>query len=216
MPYINGRFYMNPQYGAGLERTRQSTGNVFDAIVKSLETGSARPLLESILRGPESSDQPVMAPTPHSGVVPVSVLYVDEQHGDGQSPAQQQAHGQSHDSAHGHWVTINGRHVFIQESHGAGREQHKRSLSQPLPSSAQASIYSDMFEGEKTSNGEVFHQRGYTAALLPRATTAALEIGNHIRRALWTFRGRQPLPWSATQSLATRMRRALGLSVWIK
>lgn len=101
MPYINGKYYMNPQYGSGLERARRS-GDVFDAIAKSLETGSARPILEAILRGAESSGQPVVprgaGPSPRNGIE-VSQFQAGQQHGDAQSSAQGQAHSHAHDSA---------------------------------------------------------------------------------------------------------------------
>lgn len=56
MPYTNGRYCMNPSYGTATGRLRQAeAGGAFDAIAKSIETGSTRPLLEEILRGGKNS-----------------------------------------------------------------------------------------------------------------------------------------------------------------
>lgn len=53
-------------------------------------------------------------------------------------------------------------------------------MGKPLPTSGQASIYADMFDGQKTSNGDVFDQKGYTAALLPRSRWHAVPLGTRV------------------------------------
>ena len=113
MPYINGRFYINPAYGRAVEAARAAA--------------AARDA----------------APN----------------------------HDQERQQQGGHWVTIDDRHVFIHE---------RQVKSKPLPSSGQASIYADSFEGKKTANGATFHQNGYTAALLPRSRWEALPLGTRV------------------------------------
>jgi rare lipoprotein A len=100
--------------------------------------------------------------------------------GDAHASAQDSGQGQAHSDSDGHWATINHRHVLIQESRGNGRERHKRPKGKPLPSSGQASIYSDIFDGEKTSSGDRFDQKGYTAALLPRSRWHAVPLGTRV------------------------------------
>jgi len=51
----------------------------------------------------------------------------------------------------------------------------------PLPSSGEASIYADKFEGKRTASGETFHQSGYTAALLPKSRWDRKKLGRHVR-----------------------------------
>ena len=90
----------------------------------------------------------------------------------------------NHDSASpqsdgGHWVTIDHRHVLIHEGQN-GQEHPHRTLGRPLPSFGQASIYSDSFEGKKTANGELFRQKDYTAALLPRSRWKAVPLGTRV------------------------------------
>lgn len=89
----------------------------------------------------------------------------------------------------GHWVTINGQHVLVDESRGTKNsyraQQHelkkKRDLPRgALPASGQASIYADSFRGKKTANGETFDQNEYTAALLPRARWHAVPLGTRV------------------------------------
>lgn len=46
MPIINGRYYMNPAYGAALERARQRDEDILKPIVESLESGSIQPMLD--------------------------------------------------------------------------------------------------------------------------------------------------------------------------
>ena len=53
--------------------------------------------------------------------------------------------------------------------------------SKPLPTSGEASIYADRFEGKKTSNGETFHQSGYSAALLPKSRWHAKKLGTKVK-----------------------------------
>jgi rare lipoprotein A (peptidoglycan hydrolase) len=50
-----------------------------------------------------------------------------------------------------------------------------------LPKSGDASIYSDWFEGKKTSNGDTFHQSGNTAALLPKSRWNAVKLGTKVK-----------------------------------
>lgn len=116
MPFINGKFYMNPAYGRALENARASEA---------------------------TSSQP------------------DRQQRDSGA----------------HWVTIDGRHVLIQETKGGGAEHQAQ---KPLPHSGHASIYADSFEGKKTANGETFKQNGYTAALLPRSRWHAVRLGTRV------------------------------------
>jgi rare lipoprotein A len=136
MPFINGKFYMNPAYGRAVESARRS------------------------------------------GAIP------------NQNTARQ---SQTHDDADedGHWVTINGQHVLIdgssQAQNPAVRRHPRQSAEktadqarQTLPSSGQASIYADKFNGRKTANGEIFDQNGYTVALLPRIRWHAVPLGTHV------------------------------------
>lgn len=122
MPFINGRFYINPAYGHALERAR---------------------------------------------------LAEAERHAAPQYHEQQQQQT-------GHWVTMDHRHVFIHE---------RQVKSKPLPSSGQASIYADSFEGKKTANGATFHQNGYTAAcfrvLGGRPCRLGRESNSHTEVTAW-------------------------------
>jgi len=125
MPFVNGKFYMNPAYGRAIERARDAAQNSSEA----------------------------------SGE---------------------------------HWVTIDGRHVLIQEEndehagtrHAARQKSQAQSSETPkpkgLPTSGAASIYADKFQGRKTANGETFDQDGYTAALLPRSRWQAVKLGTHV------------------------------------
>jgi hypothetical protein len=79
MPFINGKFYMNPAYGRAVEDTRRAGASL------SQNTG---------------------------------------RHGQGDS--------EFHDDQDGHWVTINGNHVLIQDS-GAERPQAQTQKSSTRP-----------------------------------------------------------------------------------
>jgi rare lipoprotein A (peptidoglycan hydrolase) len=119
MPFINGRFYMNPAYGRVIENARNSE-------------------------------------------------------------ASQRLSAANQDRANARWVTINGRHVLIQETHD-GLEYHKDARKRSLlPSSGQESIYADWFVGKKTANGNIFSQDSYTAALLPEARWHAVPLGTRV------------------------------------
>lgn len=163
MPYINGPYYMNPNHGAATERSRQTeAGGVFNAIAKSIETGATRPLLEEILQGAmESSVQPDgqngSSQTPK--IVPASELYVDTQ-----SPAQRQPHGQAQNASDGHWITIDHRHVLIQESNGNG----------PKHFIGDATYYD--LPGSKTASGKPFDRNHMSAAM----TGEKARIGQHV------------------------------------
>lgn len=125
MPNINGRYYMNPNYGAAMERSRQAEGGgTFDAIVKSIESGSTRPLLEEILRGSKDSlvqpdGQNDSSHTPK--IVPVAAQATasqNQQYAPSSASARDSTQRQAHDDSDGHWVTIDHRHVLIQGSQG--------------------------------------------------------------------------------------------------
>lgn len=99
------------------------------------------------------------------------------------APRESQASGQDEG---GRWVTINGQHILINESRQTQNpdraQEHKFAKGHDLPrrvlpSSGQASIYADSFDGKKTANGGTFDQIGYTAALLPRARWHAVRLG---------------------------------------
>ena len=47
-----------------------------------------------------------------------------------------------------------------------------------LPSSGQASTYSDFFKNKRTSSGDIYTHEGYTAALLPKARWYAVPMGS--------------------------------------
>jgi len=98
MPFINGRFYMNPAYGRAAERARGS---------------------EAI----SEQDNPQ-----------------DEELGD-------------------HWVTINGRHVLIQEE--PQRQPHRN----PKQFSGDATYYN--LPGKKTASGAGFDPNKMAAAMTP-------------------------------------------------
>ena len=66
------------------------------------------------------------------------------------------------------WVTIDGKHVLIHETG-------------PLPTTGDASIYADRFEGKLTASGESFRQSGYTAALLPRDRWYSVPLGTRVK-----------------------------------
>ncbi len=66
------------------------------------------------------------------------------------------------------WVTIDGKHVLIHET-------------EPLPTSGDASIYADRFEGKLTASRESFRQSGYTAALLPRDRWYSVPLGTRVK-----------------------------------
>lgn len=177
---------MNPQYRAGLERARgrQSDDDVFEAIAKSIKTGSPLPLLAAILHGgrqtPSQPDNPPLAPlSPEDTVEPIE-LYGQQHPNEPRSSVREAAHNRAQSAADGHWVTIAHRHVLIQEPRGDGLQSHKQPEAKPLPPSGEASIYSDIFEGEKTSNGDIFHQNGYTGALLPRDRWHAVPLGTRV------------------------------------
>lgn len=85
---------------------------------------------------------------------------------EGARPAEAASGGRSQQDQGDHWFTINGHHVLIHES---------------LPNSGLGSIYADMFEGRPTSNGDIFHQDGYTAALLPRFRWQAVPLGTKVK-----------------------------------
>lgn len=136
MPFVNGRYYMNPRYGAAIERGRQSNSDAFDAIVKSLETGSTRSLLEEILRGGvESSVQPAgpngSSSTPR--IVPVAAQATtspNQQHAQPRASTQDSSQRDVRGDSDGHWVTIDHRHVFIRESSGDGHDQRRQAAQQ--------------------------------------------------------------------------------------
>lgn len=68
MPFIKGRFYMNPQYGAAIERARRSDGDLLSAIMESIEKGSVEPILHGINAGRRIfSFESTGAATDHSG-----------------------------------------------------------------------------------------------------------------------------------------------------
>jgi rare lipoprotein A len=92
--------------------------------------------------------------------------------------ARQSQGREAHEDENGHWVTIDGNHVLIQEG-SAGRKS--KPPQKPLPAFGQASIYADSFAGKKTANGETFDQNGYTAALLPRTRWHAVRLGTRVQ-----------------------------------
>ena len=156
MPFIDGRYYMNPAYGRALQRARAAEA-ARDAEAKANRQRSrSLQLLPSFEDAGVPSGQPI--PRARDADTP-GVELLDSESG---SPQQQEG---------GHWVTIDGRHVLIHEP---------QVKSKPLPSSGQASIYADSFEGRKTANGATFHQNGYTAALLPRSRWQALPLGTRV------------------------------------
>lgn len=57
MPVINGRYYMNPAYGAALERARSNSQSPLKPLLQSLESGSIRPMLDFWERS-DSSEPP--------------------------------------------------------------------------------------------------------------------------------------------------------------
>jgi hypothetical protein len=89
------------------------------------------PLLEAILRGGWESSDPQL-PDPPSASARGKIVPVDENYAQGSS-AQNHVGEQGsagHEAGDGHWVTINHRHVFIQESSGDGHDQHAQTPSQ--------------------------------------------------------------------------------------
>jgi hypothetical protein len=90
MPFINGKFYMNPACGRAIERARRASGIWSEELPKLAD----RPLREQNFS--------------HDGSA---------------GSAQQQRSG-------AHWVTIDGRHVLIDETRGLqgvhGREGHAK------------------------------------------------------------------------------------------
>jgi hypothetical protein len=77
--------------------------------------------------------------------------------------------------------------VSLSNDDGAQKKKkphhHRKPKPKPkgLPKSGDASIYSDWFEGKKTSNGETFHQSGDTAALLPESRWYAVKLGTKVK-----------------------------------
>jgi|SRR5690348_3863903 len=53
MPFVNGKYYMNPQYGRAMERARTSRRGSLDAAIRSIRTKSLWPAIEGLL-GDES------------------------------------------------------------------------------------------------------------------------------------------------------------------
>ncbi len=62
-----------------------------------------------------------------------------------------------------------------------GARKKKKKKKPALPSKFWASIYADMFEGSPTSSGDIFHQSGYTSALLPRANWYIVPMHTRVR-----------------------------------
>ena len=70
-----------------------------------------------------------------------------------------------------------------QQQAAQNEKPHPKHKPKPksLPSSGEASIYADKFEGKRTASGETFHQSGYTAALLPKSRWDRKKLGRHVR-----------------------------------
>jgi hypothetical protein len=49
MPIVNGRYYMNPAYGAALERARGRDSGFLQAIIESATKDSVGPLLSALV-----------------------------------------------------------------------------------------------------------------------------------------------------------------------
>lgn len=49
-----------------------------------------------------------------------------------------------------------------------------------LPTSGEASTYSDWFIGKRTSNGDIYTHEGWTAALLPRSRWYVVPMGTRV------------------------------------
>jgi hypothetical protein len=123
MPFVNGKYYMNPQYGRAMERARTSRRGSLDAAIRSIRTKSLWPAIEGLLgdesQSPSDSEtnNPPRAP---SKMVPLSANEtLSHDHGS-------QTGGARQHEADDHWVTINQQHVLIHESHGSRRSNHAR------------------------------------------------------------------------------------------
>lgn len=208
MPFINGKHYMNPQYGVAMERARQSGKGKFERILGVLADildelnnssngsssgssggGHVRPPRfgggGSAQESPQDPENPKLR-RHRPEVIAIPLARNDaqgefvEEGQSGERSAQQERQNQTNDSTDGRWVTIDHRHVFIHELSASRRKRHKHPIGEPLPESGQAGIYADMFAGQKTSNGDVFDQKGYTAALLPRSRWHAAPLGTQV------------------------------------
>lgn len=184
MPIVNKRYYMNPSYGQSLESARQRSEGILKPIIESLESNSIRPLLK-IFEDNRPSHADDLIPQDRRQKPPqkelVSAHARTADHLAGAQQGGSAAREPQESDAQGHWVTLDHRHVFIQKPDADRPPQHHQQPSHRLlPSSGEASIYSDIFEGEKTSNGEAFHQKAYTAALLPRSRWHAVPLGTRV------------------------------------
>jgi len=153
--------------GEAVERSRQSGGDLLDAIIQSVERGSTEPILRTIAaQGPEPAE---LTGTPHpSKLAPV----------DGASPKEElygRASPQQHSSAEqnatdGHWVTINHRHVFIQEGTRANADRRGRIASIAEKSEGDTSMPYTL--GHPTCNlfvGKVIRKSGAPNPLVKKA-----------------------------------------------
>lgn len=126
---------MNPRYGAAMERSSESGGNLLGAIIESIETNSTRPILRAI------TGQRAEPAQPHAAAPTTKVQLLAT----AQEPApQSQPHAPRQKHTEGHWVTINQRHIFIQES---VRDRHDQHPHAPLHNQQRRKEIADIAKG---------------------------------------------------------------------
>lgn len=93
MPFINGRYDMNPAYGAAVERERNGGGltleQILDATSESLESNSIMPLIRVVQAANSEEDDPDATVIPQEPrMIPLSVS--------GKRPVARQGHAHKH------------------------------------------------------------------------------------------------------------------------
>jgi lysozyme len=128
MPWINGRFYMNPAYGRALERTRAAEAE------REAEANHKRQRPRSVQLLPFVGD----AGIPNGEPIPLArdsdspgVELLDSESG----PPQQQEDA--------HWVTIDHRHVLIHDT----QEQHAKHAQNQMTLSSKGLDFIKRHEG---------------------------------------------------------------------
>lgn len=103
MPFINGKHYMNPAYGRAMERARARGKLGVTPLVYYYDNAERE-------TGPSELDLGDDAPE-NRGII--------ENFAGSQKPTVSERHTRE---SQGHWVTINGRHVFVHEAQGTANQ----------------------------------------------------------------------------------------------
>jgi len=108
MPFINGRFYMNPAYGRSLERSRAAKEDRKPSISKRRDLVAHSPQSDSPPFDSKETEIPLAKDGGLEGTSASDLI-------------------SAHLALGGHWVTIDGRHVLIQ-----GTQRGRAQINQPL------------------------------------------------------------------------------------